>query len=593
MDRASHGSRGHLTRRVQLGIAFGFSLFTTYLLLQPGATNAESTPFGDFRGYFSFDQLTYAAIASNAAGGNLAMVEPFTETGSSFYPSLWYLFMGVVAGVAGVGVPAVWTLLGAIAVALSVVAVGFVAYRLSGRSWAPALVGPALWIGPLALVFGESWYLPLESHALLWGPYGQLFSLNAEAVGTSAGVIALMMLLLASMRSPRSPGSVALVGAAGLVVGLLANIHTYSFLVTVGFVATWIAVVGIGSAAPSNRLPLAGLSVAVVVTVGVIGSISSPLRESLAMFMLMLLAAVPGGLIVVRRVPKLAIVGLAAVVITSAPQVLLVLTGIASGDPFLAYRQVQSGSLDIGLVPFLLATLPIGLWVLVISLASKRSSLPLPIKASVGSGFLALTILSFNNVWGFVQEPYRMWIASLTLTTMLAVPLTAYVIANREIITDRSVVRITAAAAVAAVALSWWNVGGFRAYLNDLTPISFGSSRLTALSDLTTGRGGLFTSDPCIDPLQLKVASRERVAFYSRGLAWPDGRESIDAVIDSRSAGVFDPEILRRAGVTYLVTDSTCPAAWESRVDGDLVLAGEAPYGAEESAGVLRLWLVQ
>ena len=593
MDRASHGSRGHLTHRVQLALAFGFSLVSTYLLLQPGATNAESTPFGDFRGYFPFDQLTYAAIASNAAGGNLAMVEPFTETGTSFYPSLWYLFLGVVAGVAGVGVPAVWTVLGAIAVALSVIAVGWVAYRLSGRNWAPALVGPALWIGPLALVFGEGWYLPLESHALLWGPYGQLFSLNAEAVGTSLGAIALMMLLLTSTRSPRSTGTVALVVGAGLIVGLVANIHTYSFLVTVGFVATWIAVVGIGSAAPSSRLPLVGLSAAVVVTVGVIGSISSPLRESLAMFVLMLLAAFPGALIVMRRVPTLAIVGLAAVVVTSTPQVLLVLRGITSGDPFLAYRQVQSGSLDIGLVPFLMATLPIGLWVLVITLASKRSSLPLPIKASVGSGFLALTILSFNNVWGFVQEPYRMWIASLTLTTMLAVPLTAHVITNRGTIANRPSVRITALAAAVAVGWSWWNVGGFRAFVDDLTPISFGSSRLTALSALTTGRGGLFTSDPCIDPLQLKVASRERIAFYSQGLAWPNDRESIDAVIDSRVAGVFDPEVLRRAGVTYLVTDSTCPAAWESQVGGDLVLAGEAPYGAEESAGVLRLWLVQ
>lgn len=593
MDQGSHGSRGHLTRRVELGSAFGFSLLTTYLLLQPGATTSESTPLGDFRGYFPDDQLTYAGIASNAAGGNFSLVEPFTETGVSYYPSLWYLVVGAISRAFGVGVPAVWTVLGSLVIALAVIVVGYTAYRVSGRWWAPALVGPALWIGPIAMAIGEGWYLPLQSHALLWGPYGELFSLNAEAVGICAGAIALMLLLLASLRPPRSSSTAILVGVVGLIVGLLANIHTYSFLVTLGFLAAWVAVIGIGSSLPPRRRRLVIASIAIIIGVAVVGTAVEALRETLAMYGLMLLAAVPGGIVVLRRVPRLVFIGTAGVTVAAAPQIIHVLQGVAANDPFLVYRQVQSGTLNVGLVPFIVATLPIALWVLALTIAARRAHLPLPIASSVGAGLLALTLLSFNNVWGFVQEPYRMWIASLTLVTLLAVPLTAWMLGTGQLVRSSRTIQYTSVAALVMVALSWWNIGGFRAFVNDLQPISFDSSRLTALGTLTQNRGGLLTSDPCVDPRHLKIVSRERVAFYSAGLAWPTSREILDPVIENRNQGVLDPAAMRRAGVTHLVTDSTCPSAWDGSVGSNFVLLDETPYTQEDNPGVLRLWLLQ
>lgn len=593
MDRGSHGSRGHLTRRVKLGLAYAFSLASTYLLLQPGATTAESTPLGDFRGYFPFDQLTYAGIATNAAGGNFSLVEPFTETGTSYYPSLWYLVLGAVSGVSGAGIPAVWTVLGLLSVAVMLIVVGYAAYRVSDRWWAPALVGPALWIGPIALAIGERWYLPLQSHALLWGPYGELFSLNAEAVGVGAGAVALMLLLLASLRSPQTVPAIALVIFAGLIIGLLANIHTYSFLVTVGFVAAWMALVGIGMTPPRRRKGLVIASVGIMAVVAVAGTLITALRESLVVFALMLLAAAPGGTRVLKAVPRLVMAGLASVAVASAPQILHVLQGMATNDSFLAFRQVQSGNLGIGLLPFALATLPVALWAVALTLAARRAKLPVPIASSVAAGLLALTVLSFNNVWGFVQEPYRMWIASLTLTALMAVPLTGWMLSNaRTIWADRGI-RYTSVAAMILIGFSWWNLGGFRAFVNDLTPISFDSSRLTALQTLTQDRGGLLASGPCVDPLHLKIASRERVAFYSEGLAWPSRREELDQVIADRREGVLNPEAMRRAGVTFLVTDSTCSNAWEASVGNDFALIDETPYSSETGPGVLRLWLLQ
>jgi len=286
-------------------------------------------------------------------------------------------------------------------------------------------------------------------------------------------------------------------------------------------------------------------------------------------------------------------VGLLATALAAAPQILWVLQGLQSNDPFLAYRQVQSGNLGIDPLAFVIATLPIGLWVLAITISTRHRSLPVPVKTFVASGLLALIILSFNDVWGFVQEPYRMWIASLTLTALMAVPITALVLANAGHVGSRVSIRVAAAAALAAVALSWWNVGGFRAFVNDIEPISFGSSRLSALADLTQGRGGLLTSDPCIDPSHLKIASRERVAFYLTGLAWPADRSSIDSVIESRRDELLEPDVLRQAGVTYLVTDSACPVAWDPAGTGAFALVDEVPYGSDDDRAYLRLWLLQ
>lgn len=593
VQKESRGQSARVRGGLRFTLPYLFTLISTYLLLRPGANSSESTPFGDFRGYFPFDQLTYAAIATNSAAGNLALVEPFTETGTSYYPSLWYMLLGVFSKLFGVGIPAAWTLLGAISVASTLVVVGYTAYRVSGRWWAPALVGPALWIGPIAIAIGKSWYLPLQSHALLWGPYGELFSLNAEAVGIGAGAVALMLLLLASLRSPKSRISAVLVATAGLLIGILANIHTYSFLVTVGFVASWTATVGIVCAPRSTRRYLLVASLGIVAAVAIVGTTVTVLRESLGLFALMLLAAVPGGAWVLRLVPRLAIVGLACFVIASAPQIVHVFRGMVGSDPFLAYRQVQSASLGIGPLPFIIATLPMALWVLALTLAARRSALPKPISSSVGAGLIALTLLSFNDVWGFAQEPYRMWIASLTLTALVAVPLTAWTLTTVHNIWPDRTIRYTLVTALILTIFSWWNVGGFRAFVNDLEPISFGSSRLTALQDLTQNRGGLFASDPCVDPLQLKIVSKERVAFYNAGLAWPSNRSALDQVISDRRNGILNADALRRAGVTFLVTDSSCSNAWEESVSTDFALISEATYGMDDNPSVLRLWILQ
>ncbi len=75
---------------------------------------------GGFRGYFSYDQLSYAAIASNVSVGASGFVEPFTLTGTSYYPSLWYQVIGVLARISGLPVYVLWTVLGLLVVSAAV-----------------------------------------------------------------------------------------------------------------------------------------------------------------------------------------------------------------------------------------------------------------------------------------------------------------------------------------------------------------------------------------------------------------------------------------------------------------------------------------
>ena len=78
--------------------------------------------------------------ASTTAAGVSGLPEPFTETGQSYYPSLWYRIVGWIASLTGASVPAVWTLAGLLLLGSSVALVGWIAYRVSGLAWGPALV---------------------------------------------------------------------------------------------------------------------------------------------------------------------------------------------------------------------------------------------------------------------------------------------------------------------------------------------------------------------------------------------------------------------------------------------------------------------
>ena len=181
------------------------------LLLGPVA---DQHWWAGFRNYFTIDQLSYPAIAVNVASGSLTLDEPFTRTGTSHYPSLWYLILGMVGRVSRVEVYLLWQVMGLIAVMGSIAVLGWAAFRMSTRWWAPLLPAAALLTGTLSTVQGDGWYSLLGHHAVLWGPFATLYTLNAEAVAVGVSAVAMVLLLLAAGGLFFLPGLLGQIGRA-------------------------------------------------------------------------------------------------------------------------------------------------------------------------------------------------------------------------------------------------------------------------------------------------------------------------------------------------------------------------------------------
>jgi len=566
--------------------SLAFSLFSAWTLLRlPGNLN----PFSNvFRGYFPSDQLSYAGIAASAKAGQLGLVEPFTQTGFSFYPSWWYKFIGLFASVTGLEVPAAWSVLGFSVILGSVVFIGFAAWRLSGKPWAPIVIGLLLWVGPLALILFDDWLVNLDSHAVMWGPYGALYPLNGEAAGLALGSSALALGYWVISR-PGWPmlARFTLFGLSGLVLGVIANFQTYSFL-TLTAVTLWIIAAGGLITARSRGLLI--VSVLLLAVVLISGPLIRGTVGALPVYALMLVPTLPGIWALARLRLPLAATGFMFFVIGAAPQVIWLISGTLANDPFLTYRVDQSGDLGIPIWAFLVFGSPVLFaWAAILRVQITRKGTK-EIALLVG-WFAAFVLLSFNDSWGFSQEPYRFWINSVIIFVFIAALTFPSAETSAYFSNRRS--QIFSVMAIVLIAASFWNVGAFRFYVSSQGNIDFNSSKMQAISQLVTGNisgEGLLTAEPCIDPRHVKVATGVPVAFYNLGLAWPEKKTEIDAVLEAGAAGVLDTDLMRAAGISYLLTDSACPTAWDPSTKMGVSEIAQIDYLVDADIRQLNLW---
>jgi len=80
-------------------------------------------------------------------------------------------------------------------------------------------------------------------------------------------------------------------------------------------------------------------------------------------------------------------------------------------------------------------------------------------------------MLSFNDFWGFSQEPYRFWINSVMVFVFIAA-LTLPKADLSRYFSTRSAAILSTLAVVLFAAL-FWNVGAFRAYVSSQGNIDF------------------------------------------------------------------------------------------------------------------------
>ena len=222
---------------------------------------------------------------------------------------------------------------------------GGLAQRLSGRAWAPLLPALALLTGTLSAPTAQFWYTSLGEHAVLWGPFGTLFVLNAEVAGLSLTAIAITLLILAARgTATRRPMRTAQVLGAAALIGVTANIQTYSFFTATSLAALFLAILSLLQArSRALTLTTVGLVGAVLVLGSTLGSAVGPLP----VFALLLLALAPAAWPCLRRHLRLALTAGAVLTVCAAPQVLRTVWGLASGDPFLAYRQDSTSNLGV------------------------------------------------------------------------------------------------------------------------------------------------------------------------------------------------------------------------------------------------------
>lgn len=565
--------------------AVGFSVLITGLLLRPPL---DFNPFRDeFRGFASFDQLAYATIGSVAADGNWGFVEPFTETGRSYYPSMWYRLLGLISNTFGLPIFVVWSAVGLSVILLTVLVIGVLAYRVSGRWWLPAVVGPMLWIGPLSMVAFNSWFISADSHATLWAPYAMLYPLNAEAVGISLAAMALALMVW-SVGRKRSV-LVLTLGAAS--IGLLANVQTYSFLLAVAGLAWWIACWGMLKSRSGQVL---GLTIGLLTVTLLTGFLFKEAVGALPLYALMLLATLPGAWVVVRDHLRVAWMPVVAFGILASPQILWTAWGTVSGDEFLAYRTEASGALGVPVWAWFLGTLPIGLIWLALVLASRRGA-PTPVRGLLIGLGVAHIILTYNNLWGFVQEPYRFWINSVALTSLLLPLIGAWTLRGVELeIRWTSAARVTVGLGVAAALVSFWSIGAFRDYVQYSGVVSLKTPRYQAVAEVGSQVDGLLMPQTCLNPSLIKISTGAPVAYFSKGIAWPDNRQPLEEVLAITAANVFEVGIARNAGVEYVITDSGCEDPWDlAAVPGAEPIA-QRDYSDEDAnqSGQIRLWRI-
>jgi hypothetical protein len=411
-----------------------------------------------------------------------------------------------------------------------------------------------------------------------------------------------------------------LVLSASAAVGLLANVQTYSFLTAVYLLVYVVAAYGLLTAR-SYRLLIVSAGLLVLVLLG--GQTLAGHVGPLATLIAGALPALPGFLVVLKRLPVLFAFSAVALLLSAAPTVLGTLSGVASKDPFLVYREASSSNLGVPLNYGVIGALVPLLLVLAILAAGIHARQRLWTAYSAGV-LVAWPLVASNDLWGANQEPYRFWIDAFTLVTATAVPIFALVIVHYwrakrsrgttpvgvEDGTRASLrpgvrypglwVPVTAAAILAVVAIpSGLDYVKFRNYVTAAGTASFDDPQALAIKavtasvskDANAAVNGLLLNDPCLSPFRLKAVSGGPVAFYNLGLAWPEKEPQIRQVLGERDQGILDLAHVRSAGIGFIVTDTSCAQGWSAKALGQKVASATYPLGAGANAEV-ALWKV-
>jgi hypothetical protein len=561
-----------------------------------------------FRAYYEHDQLGYLAIVTNWSQGQFQAFEPDTETGTNTYPRLYYEVVGFLARVLGLQPVVAWNVFGLLAQLALVAGLALLLIAFSRRWWTGLLAPLPFLVGTFAFVYGPDWFTTLDSHAVIWGPFGILHSLNGEAVSLSIACLALFGLgwLWLSPHSPRSRMIVTL--GLSLIIGLLGNVQTYSFIATVYLLMAILAVLALVS---GRHVLLAVASVALIPAVFLAGPAVSAVAGQLPTLVFGLLPTLPGIVVLVLRTRGALAMYLTAAVAGASPQVISTVTGLVNGDPFLLYRVASNSQLGVpatvGLVSGIAVIVPLG-FILVAAVIRRRAFWA----AYALGGATAWLLLATNDRWGANAEPYRLWMDSFFLIAATLLPMLVLVVrdlwgssapvpAGLDLPGRRAVPRwlvvagVGVVAAIAAVSLTDWNRFFNADIVRALMVTDSDRDRVAAAlaaESSAANPGTLLLVGPCLDPRVIKITSGVPVAYFHLGMAWPREYEAVRTIIGNSQ--VIDVDSARRANATQVLTDSRCPTDWGLAYADTLIPEQSRSYTADDGGpGALTLWSIR
>lgn len=560
--------------------------------------------FHHFKWFYPIDQLSSLSIVVNVARGHSGSTEPMTETGVSHYPRLYYVTMGLLSRATGVEPVTMWWVMGLTLQFVLAALIGWALYTTT-RIWWTAVFAPLPFlIGTFAAVLDNDFLARTAAgQRVMWGPFAQIFALNGGAAGISIACAAVLGLIIVGWNGFR-PRATLLAGiAVAVCAGVAGNIQTYSFIGLCYVLLYATAVYGLQSPLARRRWWLWALSGTLMAALLLTGTTLAHHIGPLPVFVLGLLPALPGYLVVCRQTSwKLLWLSLLAGAL-ALPTLVATVRGLAQGDPFLLYRQASTAAVGarfgMPLSSFVVQGGVAVLLVLILTVAPHpRSRL---IRSVAVGASLAWFLLANNDNWGPSQEPNRFWIDGFMLILVTGFPLLAAVAVDTIRRAWRSPQK--AVAAVMSLAIALW-VGAAAMSAKDWLIFNeaarakgiswWPSPRSEAITSVVSRmpREGMVVTDRCTDLLSLKAITGARVAFYNYGLAWPDNHIAITAVLRGREFRWLDPRVAREAGVGYLLTDSHC--RMPSNTEGNINLVASEPY--VDPAGrtaTVRLWAIK
>lgn len=595
-----------------------------------GQIKAGFNPITEMRTAYWGDQLGYLSISANVVSGHFDNPEPLTVTGVNYYPRFYYTIVGVISRLTGMDSVMAWNVTGTL-IQLGAVVVLAVVMSILCRRWWVGLLAPAPFLtGTFSVLLHGHWFSSLQSHAVLWGPYGALFSKNAEGAGLSLGVIAmsLLMWVWASRTSHATRWIVTIAAAAA--VGMLSSFQTYSFLTMTYVLAFACATAAISR---SRRWKLLGaVSVGLLIIVIIFGPALAEQVGQLPTLVFGLLPALPGLIVAVVWSGGLVAAAGVAAIIAAAPQILWTVSGILGDDPFLVYRVASNHDLGAASWQALISALP----VLVPLVGAAVIGIVLHDTAVIGGALgtsIAVTFLALNDLWGANAEPYRFWINGFFIGGVAAALCWARIVRRRypaltpdavalpsdssdttesttasggasptRPLDRRTRVASTIILAVTAVLFvgglpDWLAFARDDALQASWNPHSDRENAITAVarSAMAAAPSDLIVAGPCVDPLTTKVNTGAPMAYYRMGMAWPAEREAIDGIHSAISQGTMDFHAMDAASARWVITDSACATDWPTMFTDSLDLVDQHQYvvsGAAGQEGTISLWRV-